>query len=179
MIDFPLRNKEFVFRLVDVDDAEFILSLRTDENLSKFLSKTKNDIHEQQKWIKKYKEREKQGQEYYIICVDESKNEKLGLYRIYNLSEKGFETGSWLFKSKTNSNISVFTDLFLRNIFFSKFGYEHCFFEVIKGNDKVLKYHMMFRPMLIEEDGKRLYFKLSRENFEKHKNKLIKIMGYE
>ena len=42
-----VRGETFVFRDACVSDAEFILSLRTDENKSRFLSATKNDLEAQ------------------------------------------------------------------------------------------------------------------------------------
>ena len=56
-------------RLVEEQDAAFILSLRTDPKLSRFLHPTENDEEKQRAYIRGYKEREKQGKDYYFILL--------------------------------------------------------------------------------------------------------------
>lgn len=50
-----IENKSIILRDVEVDDANFILSLRCDSNKAKFLNKTENNIEQQKEYIKKYK----------------------------------------------------------------------------------------------------------------------------
>ena len=83
-------------RYVEETDTEFILSLRTNKKLGKFLSPTMNDIQQQKKWIKAYKIRESNKEDFYFITLDEFGN-KLGLTRIYNFDQDLFEFGSWIF----------------------------------------------------------------------------------
>ena len=42
-----LKSKTILLRLANESDAEFILSLRTDETYNKYLSKTEDDILKQ------------------------------------------------------------------------------------------------------------------------------------
>ena len=65
-------------RFVEESDAEFILSLRTDPKLSRYLHATDNDVEKQRQWIRKYKEREAHGKEYYFMYI---KNENLAYRR--------------------------------------------------------------------------------------------------
>ncbi len=179
-INLPQKKYNLYFRLVEVSDAEFILSLRNDKNLSKFISKTSKDINEQIEWIKRYKEREKLFNEFYIMCLSKNRKTKFGLNRIYNISENSFEIGSWLFKpDKSNNNSSILSDLFCRSLMFENENFIKCVFQVRKKNKSVLRYHKMFNPKLINEDILNKYFELSRRNFEIKKNNLLKIMGYD
>jgi hypothetical protein len=66
-----------------LDDADFILALRLDENKNKHLSSVKNDINRQKEWIVKYKENERKQQEYYIIMTKGGK--KIGTERWHRL----------------------------------------------------------------------------------------------
>ena len=94
---FVLEKYGLSLRYVNQNDADFILKLRTDKNNSRFISSTINDIQEQEKWIKNYKEREKAGLEYYFIVYDENK-EAFATYRIYNRSNEMIEIGSFITK---------------------------------------------------------------------------------
>ena len=85
-------------RLVEEQDAAFILSLRTDPKLSRFLHPTENDEEKQRAYIRGYKEREKQGKDYYFIflgyyvyvwkLVVQRRTALLGIYSWCNYSER-------------------------------------------------------------------------------------------
>ena len=55
------------FRPVEVSDAQFILELRTDENLGKYITKTDNGIDRQRLWITEYKKKRK-GRTGILLC---------------------------------------------------------------------------------------------------------------
>ena len=81
-IRLMLLGKRINMRLVEVEDAHYILRLRMDEG--KILSPTENSIEKQVKWLRDYKDRETEKKEYYFII--ESKNgSRLGTARIYDL----------------------------------------------------------------------------------------------
>lgn len=179
MTPFPYIKYGLTFRLVDDLDAEFILKLRTDEKKSKYLSLTTSELDSQKIWIRAYKEREKRGEEYYIICTCPNKGLRYGVNRIYNITPKGFEIGSWLFDSGLEIYIPIVGDLEARSFAFEFLKSDFCVFNVRKNNKNVLRYHIGFKPEIISEDEENIYFKLSRELFFKHKNTLLKILGYE
>ena len=54
IVSDKLIGKYVNLREVTVDDADFILSLRCDENKSKFLHKTEYNLENQIAYIKKY-----------------------------------------------------------------------------------------------------------------------------
>lgn len=173
-----IKKYGIIQRYVDESDAEFILSLRLNKKLSQYLTKTENNLEKQIEWIKAYKEREKQGKEFYFITIDENGN-RYGVNRLYNFDNYSFEAGSWLFSNETNSSISILADLATRDFGFclnEKFN--ACRFEVRKDNLSVIAYHKRFKPELINEDESKYYFSVSKNNFEEYKNKLLKIYGY-
>lgn len=67
--NFELERYGVKVRLVTEQDVSFILSLRTDKRLSRYLHKTDNDLVKQLEWMKAYKERERKGEDYYFICT--------------------------------------------------------------------------------------------------------------
>jgi len=70
-------------RSVTSEDAEFILSLRTNSELSRFLNKTENDLPLQQEWIRNQQTRA--GDYYFVICKDN--NQPVGLVGLYNIND--------------------------------------------------------------------------------------------
>ena len=53
-----------VLRLAGEDDAPFILRLRLDAALNRFLSAVEPDLAQQVQWLRQYKRREAQGEEF-------------------------------------------------------------------------------------------------------------------
>jgi hypothetical protein len=62
--DFSLERYGVSVRLANEDDSEFILSLRTNEKLSRFIHSTDNDLEKQREWMRNYKIREANGEDY-------------------------------------------------------------------------------------------------------------------
>ena len=160
-------------RFVEKEDAVFILQLRMDQKLSRYISATVDDAKMQEEWIEKYKIREKLKQEFYFIFENENKD-KFGVNRIYNIDTVSFEIGSWLFAQNSPEGVSILADLFTRDFAFQNIpSMEYCRFEVRKDNKSVVSYHKRFNPELIAEDSLSYYFKLSRDSYMKFRNMLI------
>ena len=158
---------------VDVDDAEFIILIRTDTRKSRYISSTGADIDLQIQWIKDYKEREAQNKEYYFIAIDEN-DEKFATYRVYNIEDDICEIGSWVSKpGYENANNSIKVDLIMKEFVFETLKYSKLRFEVNKANKSVVKYHKLFNPTLISESENNNYFILEKENFEIRRNKIF------
>lgn len=69
-----LRLNTINFRLVEETDAAFINSLRKNKKFNKFLSYVDDNISKQVKWIKEYKVREANEEEYYFIIQRNDNN---------------------------------------------------------------------------------------------------------
>jgi len=165
------------YRLVEEEDSEFIFQLRSDKLLGRHLNHTKDDPESQRIWIRNYKCRESSGDEFYFICLDTIKNQRLGVFRLYNFTEDSFGTGSWLFKPGLK-NEPVLSNMTGKEIGFEFLKYEKCIFDVRKENKTILAYHKLFNPNELGEDDLNIYFELSRANFEKTKLKILKLFGY-
>jgi len=162
-------------RTVEVEDAEFILSLRLNDKLGRYISPTTNNIEQQQDWIKKYKEREEKGFEYYFITIDDNGN-KYGLNRIYDFDNNSFESGSWLFSPDAPKGYSILSDLAGRDYGFEAIGFEFCRFNVKKKNTTVINYNLAFKPEIISEDEFSLYFKIDYISYKKHREHLLRML---
>jgi RimJ/RimL family protein N-acetyltransferase len=165
------------FRTVDATDAEFIIELRSDPALSKFLSPTKPDLNQQKNWIEKYKEREARNEEAYFISIGDN-GERLGLNRLYHYEEDSFTVGSWLYKRGLEMSIPILGDFAAREYGFEALGFSYCKFDVRKANQQVLKYHLGFKPERLYETELDYFFKLSYNNYRMQRDKLLKILNY-
>lgn len=172
--DFILIKYNITVRVVTIDDANFIVRLRTDEKLSLFLNKTNTSVEEQKKWISQYKIRESKGEEYYFLFL--SADIPIGLCRLYEFNSFSFTIGSWIFSSVAPKGAALLGDIITREIAFELFPEKKLKFDVRKGNKNVLKYQYMYKPAVIGEDDDNIYFELDRINFEKYKVKYLRML---
>lgn len=166
-----IKGKNIILRTVELEDAEFIYKLRRNPKRSKYMNKISSNIEKQIEWIKKYKMREKNDEEYYFV-IESLKKEKLGLIRMYDFKEvnnkKVFSIGSWIFKE--NVNIMMIFESLLRiyEFGFHKKNFELVYFNVKKDNIKVFNhYKKKLKANLIKEDENYFYFSFSYKNLKK------------
>jgi hypothetical protein len=163
-------------RFVVEDDAPFILKMRNNKMLSRYLSSTDDDISKQINWISEYKKREKLGIEYYFIYELEN-GIKIGVNRIYNILDDSFELGSWLFE-EYGENVfhPIYADIIAKEFGFDNLFLKNCYFDVRNNNLKVMKYHKIFNPIIIKQDEINTYFHLKNNTFFNNKNKILNII---
>ncbi|MGL5023146.1 MAG: GNAT family N-acetyltransferase [Cetobacterium sp.] len=70
---------------VVIQDAKFILKLRKNKELNKYISPTNINLENQKKWIESYLKKQDENKEFYFI-VQNKKNESCGTVRIYNVN---------------------------------------------------------------------------------------------
>jgi hypothetical protein len=172
--NFTLERYGLYVRLVNEDDAEFIVQLRTDSKLNRYINTTENDVKKQKEWIRAYKDREKEGTEYYFIF--HYNLQPVGLDRIYNVQDSCFTTGSWIFKRGTDYQCSILGNIITRELAYDLFPNKELLFDVRKNNKNVLVYHKKYNPILIDEDELNYYYKLPRENFINTRDKILKLL---
>ena len=155
-------------RTVEVEDVEFIYSMRQNEQKTKYLSKVTGSIESQKEWIKSYKLKEEQREEFYFV-LESKKKEKLGLVRLYDFRKDSFCWGSWLIKDNAPKTTAIESALQVYEFGFYTLGFDKSHFDVRKGNDKVIAFHKRFGAKIIKKDDINYYF-----NFEKSDYEIIK-----
>lgn len=157
-------NNNVSLRLVDIGDAEFILKLRRDQDLSKYLSKSADTVVAQRKFITNYKNRESLGDEYYFIIQKD--NIDIGCVRVYNINKlkKTFSWGSWIVM-RNNPGYVALSSAYLSYYFaFNKLLLNEALFDVRNNNLSVKKLYLVYAEMLHEDDIN-CYFSFKKENF--------------
>lgn len=172
-VDFYLDKYGLQVRFVNESDADFIVRLRTDKELSQFLHPISPDVDIQRMWIREYKLREKEGQDYYFVFS--LSGEILGLERIYDIRNDSFTHGSLVFDRSAPLGTSILADIITREIAFEILDLSKNYFDVRKGNINVRNYHQRYNPVFLQEDSESYYYLLEKANFECNKNKYLKL----
>lgn len=148
-----LESKTIYFRLVEITDAQFIHSLRTDETYNKHLSKVDDDVSKQEKWLIEYKKKEAVGQEYYFIIHRESDALPIGTVRIYDFlkEENSFCWGSWILNENKTRYAALESALLIYDFAFLELDYKRCHMDIRKENLKVIEFHKKFGVKIIGE----------------------------
>lgn len=167
-----IRCKNLILREVEPSDSEFILSLRLDEKLNRYLSKTQPDVELQREYIKKYKTK---NNEYYYI-IESLDHKKLGTGRLYEISGDRFKVGSWLIANNAPVYTAIESILYLYDFAFTTLGMKHANFEVDKKNERVIAFHLRFGSKIVGDDGVSYHFEFQKEDFKKVKEKYKKYM---
>lgn len=173
--DFHLSKYGIEVRLVDEEDAKFILSLRADKWLTRFIHQTDNDEPKQREWLREYKKRESEGKEYYFIYSKDGI--PFGLNRIYDIHNGSCTSGSWLCVPGTQVCDSISTALLNRDIMFGILGLQEDNFDVRKGNKKVQKFHLMTGSVKTGETELDILYRATPETHEKGKQKIMKLLN--
>jgi len=136
-----LKSKTIYLRLVELKDATFIHSLRTDKKYSKYLSFVDNDISKQVKWIADYKKRE--GREFYYIIHRNSDSIPIGTVRIYDFikEDNSFSWGSLILTENKTRYAVLECALLIYDYAFFELGFNCCNLSCRKQNEKSVKFH--------------------------------------
>ena len=171
MINFNLKAKTVYLRLVAEDDAEFICSLRNDDKLNTFISKSTVDIDAQKQWILNYKERESRKEEFYFIICKKENDLPIGTVRLYDFTKnpRSFCWGSWILNENKTKYAAVESALLVYEVGFNQLDFIQSHFEVMKGNEKVHSFHLKMGAKEVSEDTTNIYYIFPKEKYDENK----------
>lgn len=173
--DFRIEKYGISCRLVNVDDADFIFSLRTDKKLTQYLHKIDEDVEKQRDWIRVYKTREAEGKDYYFIYSHDGV--PFALNRIYNICNGVCTGGSWICKPGTRTEDAIATALINRDIMFEVLKLKADNFEVCKGNNQVIKFHKMMGCLKTGESNSEISFQATPQTYFPKRDKIINLLN--
>ena len=154
-----IAGKTLAFRDATTDDAEFILSLRTDAQKSRHLSKTSSELARQVEWLKNYASQFEQA--YFII--ESLQGERLGTVRLYDVQGDSFSWGSWIIKDGAPSSSAIESALMVYAYAIDYLGFNQAHFEVRKGNESVWRFHERFGAVKSGEKEFEYLYKINKE----------------
>lgn len=163
-----LYGKTIYLTLVEVNDAKFILSLRTNERLNKYLSPTENNIDNQKLWISKYKEREKEKKEFYFKTKDYENND-IGVVRLYNIdmNENKATFGSFIMNEKHPKYAALESMILILYFAFFNLNIEKIELDVRINNLHAKNFYQRFGFKKINENNLDEFYELEKKDFLK------------
>lgn len=167
-----LQSKTVKLRLVKEDDAEFILSLRTDSNYNQHLSQVTGGVTEQVEWIRRYKEDEKNKLQYYFI-IERNDGVRCGTLRVYDIRPDSFSWGSWILNEDKTRFAAIESALLIYSFGFDHLKFEKSHFEVRKENTKVISFHEKMGAVRNGETELDFLYEISKASVLATKEKLL------
>ncbi len=158
-------GKNINLRVANELDAEFILQLRLDPNLNKFIGKTDPDIENQKNWIKSSFENEN---DFHFIIEDKNGN-PYGTIALYNIDyEKGqAEWGRWIIKPNSEPFFSIESNGLAFYVAFRKLGLNKLIGGANIENKKVVNFHKMY-VTVSSIDEQHIWFYVNESNYLKY-----------
>ena len=174
-----LDSKTIFLRLAELGDAQFIHSLRTDSIYNKYLSKVDDDVEIQRLWLFNYKEREKQGSEFYYIIHRKQDSMPIGTVRIYDFlkNENSFCWGSWILNENKTKYAALECTVLIYDFAFEKLGFDRCHMDMRKDNLKIIEYHRRLGVKIIGETKLDLLGHYYHEDYLKVRENLLKTIN--
>lgn len=128
-------------RPVTVEDAPFIVELRTDPALNRFLHEVSPRVEDQVAWIERYFER---PDDYYFIVEDADSGGPQGAIGIYDFIENraGAEWGRWILKS--GSMAALESAWLVCEVAFARLGLGSLWARTLADNPRVVSFHDSF-----------------------------------
>ncbi len=136
--DLSRKGTRFALRPVIEEDADFILRLRLDPELSRYIHPTSPDLSAQQAWLEKYFER---PDDYYFCVVDEITSEPEGTIALYDVdTEAGTaEMGRWILRP--GSLAAAESAFLVYTIAFEDLAVDRIYCRTVSANEAVVSFH--------------------------------------
>lgn len=162
-----LKSKNIKAKLVKEEDSEFILKLRNDENLGKYLSKTDVSLEKQKEWLRNYKEKEKNNNEFYFKAED--KNGDVGFFRLYNIDKEKKELtfGSFIMKNDRPKYAAIESMILAMEFSFNVLEVSKVLLDVRIKNERAKHFYQRFGFKKTHETELDEFYELTKEDYLK------------
>jgi RimJ/RimL family protein N-acetyltransferase len=167
-----LQSKTVKLRLIEEQDAEFVLKLRLDDRYNQFLSSVNPSVEAQKEWIKQYKNDESEGIQYYFI-IERIDGTPCGTVRIYDLKDDSFCWGSWILNEDKTRYAALESAFLVYQFAFEHLNFTKSHFDVRKGNDRVISFHEKMGAVKTGETELNLLFEITKEAVAQTKTRLM------
>lgn len=174
MVYYKAIEGKFVhLRAVQLEDAEFILKIRNDKEISKYLPPLDITIEQQKSWISKQRN---DSDSYYFIFTN-NKGESLGTISVYNIDNEHAEVGRFCSFGDSVQNMEA--ALLCDDFIFYTLGLSYLEIWVYKENKPIISLNQGFGCKWYGEnvgDSWELFLfgKMTKEDYEKKTLKIRK-----
>ena len=125
-------------RPIELEDAAFVVELRTDVGRARFLHPIPPDVDAQKGWLTAYFNR--RG-DYYFVAERESDRRREGLISVYDLDPKTrtAEWGRWIFRSDSNASIAAAVQVL--DIAFDTLDLDRVLTRTVSKHEALVRFH--------------------------------------
>jgi hypothetical protein len=172
-----IKTKYSELHHVDINDAQLIFDLRT-KRKENYLKKTKGNVQDQKKYIKKYLLKFRQKKEIYYKIFDPKINKFAGVLRLTNLEmEKKFSWESYVVSEDCTPITTLDAMLTIYSLGFEYLNSDICGpWAVDRENKRVSKLHdNIGMAKIVNEDEKYAYYSIIKNDYEARINYFMKM----
>ena len=131
-IDYKLEGKYVTLRSVEESDAEFILSVRNDPRISKYLPPLNVTVEQQRQWIAK----QRADKDSYYFLMETPQGEPIGTQGIYDIIDNHGECGRYCCIGEPKAAVEA--SFLLSDFVFNRLKLDYTTIWVYEGNKSVL-----------------------------------------
>jgi RimJ/RimL family protein N-acetyltransferase len=135
---FRLRGAAFGLRPVEMDDAAFIVDLRTDSRTARFIHRISSRLEDQQAWLQAYFAR---PGDYYFVVEQLATGAAQGTVGLYDedRTARSAEWGRWVLRP--GSLAAVESALLIYRLAFEVLELDLVYCRTVVANEQVLSFH--------------------------------------
>lgn len=167
--DSRIEGVRLALRLAQPSDAAYIYGLRIDPTYNRYLSEVTGTVQDQEDWLRRYKEREASGSEYYYVIERLADAQPCGLVRLYDFEADHFTWGSWILDHNKPAKAALESAFLIYVQGFERLGLQKSVFDVRKDNERTLAFHSRFGATETGRNALDVLFEYTRTQFEKDK----------
>lgn len=167
-----------VLRLIEPDDADYVHALRTNPAYNQYLSPVTGTAEDQRRWIESYKEREREGVEFYYV-IERRDGIPCGVVRLYGITADSFTWGSWILDHNKPPKAALESALLVYSIAFDQLNIPTCHFDVRKDNASALRFHVRMGAIETARDEQDVFFTYTQVDYLSTRDDLLIALGRE
>jgi len=158
-------GKHILLRTAQKSDAGFILKLRLNPRLNKFLHKTDPSFDKQRIWIA---EKKKAPDDYHMI-IQSLDGKRLGVVALYEIdwNKKTFTWGRWVISRDAPIYTAGESMTLVYHFAFNILKLKLALIPVYRDNRRIVAFHKGYGAKEIKKDKNCGYFRFSRGDFDK------------
>ena len=164
LLKSPLLGKHITLRSVLEEDADFIVELRTNPELSQFIHETDPSVDRQRQWTRAQQQR---ADDYYLL-IEDHEQRRLGTISVYNIDweSRRFEWGRWLILPGTPFHVAAESALLAYDFAFNRLELEETLFLIKTRNTAVCTYvEKALRSEVVTRDDEDTWFRFRKKGF--------------
>lgn len=160
-----IEGVRLALRLAQPSDASYIYGLRIDPTYNRYLSEVTGTVQDQEDWLRRYKEREARGSEYYFVIERLADAQPCGLVRLYDIEGDQCTWGSWILDHNKTPKAALESAVLSYVFAFEHLNLSKALIDVRLNNDRSLRFQYRLGAVEIRRDDRDIFFEYSRTRF--------------